>query len=242
MTTGTRKAGEFCWINMLTPQPALACEFFGKLLGWSFFEMPGMGFGVKVAGRDIGGIFDTVSPRTPSGTRPFIGVMVKVENAGATAALVRSLGGRADEPFDIGPVGRMAVCHDPNGAQFDLWQPGTMQGTEVDSALPGAPTWFETLTNDVGRAKQFYESLFGWTGESMSAPGYEYVTFKRGGDSLAGMMRITPAMADAKLEPHWSVYFTVTDVETAAREAAKLGAVICVPPAEIPGVGSFAGI
>jgi len=30
MTTGTRKAGEVCWINMLTPQPAQARVFFSR--------------------------------------------------------------------------------------------------------------------------------------------------------------------------------------------------------------------
>lgn len=28
MTTGPRSAGEFCWINMLTPQPEQARDFF----------------------------------------------------------------------------------------------------------------------------------------------------------------------------------------------------------------------
>ena len=43
MATGIRKTGEFCWINMLTPQPEQACAFFGTLLGWTYAEMPGMG-------------------------------------------------------------------------------------------------------------------------------------------------------------------------------------------------------
>ena len=67
MATGTRKTGEFCWINMLTPQPEQAREFFGQILGWSYFEMPGLGHGVKVAGRDIGGLFDLEGPNTPPG-------------------------------------------------------------------------------------------------------------------------------------------------------------------------------
>ena len=52
MTTGTPKAGDFCWINMLTPQPAEARAFFGELLGWTYAEIPGMGHGVQVGGRD----------------------------------------------------------------------------------------------------------------------------------------------------------------------------------------------
>ena len=67
MTTGTRKTGEFCWINMLTPQPAEAREFFGKLLGWTYVEMPGMGHAMQVGGRDIGGLFDLDGPNTPPG-------------------------------------------------------------------------------------------------------------------------------------------------------------------------------
>jgi uncharacterized protein len=242
MTVGTRKAGRFCWINMLSPQPSQACEFFGKLLGWTFFEMPGIGFGVKVAGHDIGGIFDTVSPRTPNGTAPIIGVMVKVDHVDAMAERVRSLGGKAEAPFDIMEAGRLAVCHDPNGANFDLWQPRKMHGTDVDSLLPGAPRWFETLTTDVDRAKTFYESLLGWTSETMNAPAFSYTRFKLGAELVAGMMEITPEMAAAHMRPHWGVYFTVTDVDATAREAGKLGATICVPPRDILNVGRFAGI
>ena len=242
MTAGTRKAGEFCWINMLTPQPAEACEFFGKLLGWTFSEMPGMGFGVKVAGRDIGGLFDVVSPRTPNGTAPMIGVMVKVESADATAEKVRALGGKAEAPFDIMQAGRMAVCHDPSGAQFDVWEPKQMHGSEVDSRLPGAPSWFETLTTGSAVAAKFYSDLFGWSAETMTAPGLMYTTFKRAGEPIAGMMEITPDMAAANVRPHWGVYFTVTDVDAAARDATKLGGGLFIPPKDIPGVGRFAGI
>jgi hypothetical protein len=63
-----------------------------------------------------------------------------------------------------------------------------------------------------------------------------------GADPVAGMMQITPEMAAARMRPHWGVYFTVTDADTAAREAGKLGATICVPPRDIPGTGRFAGI
>src|SRR4051794_9925402 len=47
MATGIRKVGEFCWTNMLTPRPVEAMEFFGRVLGWTYYEMPGMGHGVR---------------------------------------------------------------------------------------------------------------------------------------------------------------------------------------------------
>src|SRR4029079_12308132 len=99
MATGTRKTGEFCWINMLTPQPAEARAFFSELLGWTYVEMPGMGHRVQVGGRDIGGLFDLAHPNTPKGTPPLIGVMVKVASADATCEKARELGGKAKPAF-----------------------------------------------------------------------------------------------------------------------------------------------
>ena len=134
MTMGLRKPGEFCWINMITPQPAGGdARSSRELLGWTYFEMPGIGHGVRVGGHDIGGLFDLDGPNTPPGTPPHIGVMVKVESADAVVEKVAALGGKAKPPFDIMDQGRMAVCFDPNGAEFDLWEPKKSLGTDVDS-------------------------------------------------------------------------------------------------------------
>ena len=65
-----------------------------------------------------------------------------------------------------------------------------MPGTLVDAALHGAPSWFETLTTDVGRATAFYSGLFGWTPEIKPMPGYDYTRFTLGGASVAGAYRV----------------------------------------------------
>jgi predicted enzyme related to lactoylglutathione lyase len=235
-----RKAGEFCWANMVTPRPAEAREFFSRLLGWTYFEIPGHGHGVRVDGHDVGGIFDLEGPNTPPGTQPHIGGLLKVESADASCEKVVALGGTARPAFDIGDQGRMAVCTDPNGAAFHVWEAKSFHGTDVDSSLHGAPCWFEALTTDVGRATAFYSGLFGWTSEVMPMPGYDYTVFKLGTDPVAGMMQITPAMGN--LPPHWGTYFTVNDADLAAQEAVRLGARLCVPVRDIPGVGRFCGI
>ena len=132
MATGIRKAGDFCWINLLTPEPSEAMGFFAKVLGWTYFEMPGIGHGMQVGGRNIGGLFDLNGPNCPPGLPPVIGVMVKVESVDATCQKVTSLGGTVKQTMDIGEQGRMAVCHDPNGANFDIWEPKKMPGTDAD--------------------------------------------------------------------------------------------------------------
>jgi predicted enzyme related to lactoylglutathione lyase len=177
-----------------------------------------MGWAVKVGGRDIGRLFDLEGPSTPPGTPPLIGVMVKVDSADATGAKVAALGGRAMPAFDIMDGGRMAVCFDPNGAEFDLWEPRKGPGTDVDSSLPGAP----------------------WTPEVMQMPNMQYTSFKLGDAYVAGMLQRTPQMGS--MPPHWATYFTVKDVDATAREAVELGGKICVSLKDVPGVGRFCGI
>jgi len=238
--TGTRKTGEFCWINMLTPQPAEAREFFGNLLGWTYAEIPGLGHSVKAGGRDIGGLFDLNAPNTPKGIPPCIGVMVKVDSADATCEKVTSLGGKVKSAFDIMDNLRMAVCFDPNGANFDVWERKKAHGTDVDSTQPGAPSWFETLTTDVKRAAKFYSELFGWTAEATPSFALNYTTFKLGAAPVAGMLQITPRMG--KMQPYWRTYFTVRDADATAREAVELGAKINMSMKDVPGAGRFCGI
>ncbi|MFO1315610.1 MAG: VOC family protein [Burkholderiales bacterium] len=240
MATGIRKAGEFCWINVLTSQPEAARAFFSRLLGWTYVEMPGIGHRVQVGGRDVGGLFDLASPQTPPGTPPHIGVMVKVASADAAVERVKALGGRAQPAFDVMDQGRMAVCFDPNGAAFDVWEPQKGEGMDADSGQHGAPSWFESMTTDVDRAAKFYAALFDWTPEPMPMDGYTYTTFRRGDGYVAGMMAITPDMG--AVQPHWGTYFTVDDADAAARAAPALGARLYIPPMDVPGVGRFCGI
>jgi predicted enzyme related to lactoylglutathione lyase len=240
MATRIRNAGEFCWFNMLTPQPAEAREFYGKLLGWTYVELPGMGHIVQVGGRDVGGLWDLAGPNTPPGTPAHIGVMVKVGSADATGEKVTSLGGKAKPAFDVMDKGRMAVCTDPTGAEFDVWESKASHGTDVDNTLHGAPSWFETMTTDAGRATTFYSKLFGWTSEVMPSAGISYTVFKQGMEPVAGMLQITPDMG--RVPSHWGVYFTVTDVDASLRQATAAGSKICMTMKEAAGVGRFCGI
>ena len=240
MSSGTRKPSDFCWINMLTPRPGEARAFFGDLLGWTYSEIPGMGHSIKVDGHDIGGLFDLEGPNTPAGTWPLIGVMVKVENADATAAKAIALGGKADPAFDIMNAGRMSVMHDPTGAQIDVWEPKSMTGTNVDNRTHGAPSWFESLSRDSTKAAPFYCQLFGWTSHTASMGDFDYTSFLLDGQPIAGLMQITPEMGT--FPSHWGTYFTVNDAEATPKRATELGATIFVPVRPVPGIGRFCGL
>lgn len=235
---GIRKVGQFCWINILTPNPVEAMDFFTKVLGWSYAEMPAnMGHVIKVGGRDMGGLFDLNSPQTPPGTHPHIGVMVKVKSADATVEKVTSLGGKAMPAFDVMDKGRMAVCFDPNGAAFDVWEPKASQGADVDSTQHGATSWFETMTSDKDRAMAFYDKLFGWKAEAMATPNMNYYSFKHEGLPIAGMLQITPEMGN--MPSVWLTYFTVKNIDESVKLATQLGARMCMDIMAVPTVGRF---
>ena len=239
MTTGIRKAGDFCWINILTPQPAEARTFFGKLLGWTYSDMDGMGDLIEVGDKKIGGLFDIDSPQTPKGTPPVIGVMVMVDDADEMVKKVKSLGGDAKPPTDIMDNGRMVMCTDPNGANIDLWQARRQHASDADTSQHGVPSWFENYTTDGDRATKFYANLFGWTPEVMAE--MNYTTFKLGNEPpIAGMMAITPEMGE--MPSHWMTYFTVNDVDASMRSATEMGGSVFMPPHDIPDVGRFCGL
>lgn len=240
MTTRTREPGEFCWINILSPDLPGTQAFFSRLLGWTFPEMGGMGFLIEVDGHRQGGLFDLHGPQTPPGQQPVIGVMVRVTDADAMAKRVKQLGGRALTPMDIGPNGRMVVCHDPGDANFDLWQVKGAPTSDVDGTKHGAMSWFELLSDDPARDVAFYGDLFGWTTETMAMPGFEYTTFKRDGEYVAGLAPIMPEMGDMK--PAWGVYFTVDDLDVAARTAVEAGGTLLLEATDAPGVGRFCTI
>ena len=240
MAVGIRDVGDFCWINVLSPQPEKSRAFFARLMQWTYVDMAGMGHRIQLRGRDIGGFFDVISPRTPQGAEPSIGVMIKVQDANYTASRVKSLGGTAMPAFDVGGAGRMAVCFDPNGAEFDVWEPKGMPGFDVDSSLPGAPSWFEATSRNVKRDREFYGGLFGWAATEVSIPPVTYTMFSRKGPPIAGMVPSTPENAQPK--PHWGVYFTVQNPDETTKLARLMGAKIRIAPKDIPGVGRFACI
>jgi predicted enzyme related to lactoylglutathione lyase len=239
MTTGPRSIGDFCWINMLSPEPDKAKDYFGRLLRWTFGEIPGMGYSIQVGGKQIGGLFDAKNPDgTP--TAAMIGVMVKVRSADDAGARAAKLGGKSMPAFDVGPQGRMAVCYDPSGANIDVWESKASAGMDADSTLHGAPSWFECMSNDTARDATFYSDWFGWSNELVPMGAFDYTIFKHDGNMIAGMMPITPEMQG--MAPTWNTYFTVKNADETAKLATELGGSVCVPAIDVPGTGRIIGL
>jgi predicted enzyme related to lactoylglutathione lyase len=245
-----------CWIDLWPPAPDEAVTFYGGLLGWEFDERTPPGAGgryivAQLGGQDVAAIGDT---HEPEALAPVWSTYVCVGSAEDTAAAVRAAGGRVDAgPFDLGDFGRTAVCADPAGAAFRLWQPGSHRGAQLVNA-PGSWNWSDLHTRDPQGAVEFYGAVFGWVaattefGDALmwQVPGYGDVLAERDptlrerhadpgvpagfSDAIGWLQPIAADTAPADVASHWHVTFAVDDADATAARAAELGGAVVAEP------------
>ena len=231
--------GMFCWVELAAKDGPAAKKFYKSLFDWGVDDIPndaGVYSMVQKKGKNAGGLYEQ-GPQE-QGIPPHWNSYICVDNADETAEKAKKLGGNVIlGPFDVMEHGRMAVILDPAGAAFSLWQPKDHPGAAVGNE-PSSFCWNELYTTDVKKVGDFYANLFGWSREPMPTPMGEYTVFKKGDAQAAGMMQITKEMTG--MPPHWMVYFAVDDSDRTVEKAKGMGALVMVPPTDIPNIGRFA--
>jgi predicted enzyme related to lactoylglutathione lyase len=244
-----------CWVDATEPDVPAAAAFYGSLFGWETedrlpAEAPGHYFIARLDGRDVAAIGSRIDGAPPPAAwNTFIGVT----DADVAASAVAGAGGRVlVAPFDVRPAGRMAVCADPSGAVFDVWQPGTRKGAQTVNA-PGSWNWSNLHTPDPEGALAFYGEVFGWEAGALGGgsdavmwrlPGYadfleqfdselrrRHAEFgaPEGFSDCIGWMMPQAAAAEAR----WRVTFSVDDADGAAAAAVALGGRVVLAPEDM---------
>ena len=233
--------GQFCWYDLMTPDPAGAKRFYQSLLGWKVetfkFASPDQPYDMwVVGGRTFGGVSRLGEQQKSMGIPPHWLPAVEVNNVDETASKAMSLGGRVVlAAMDIPDTGRYAVITDPQGAAIAIFQAkGPFAGFDGTVEM-GKPSWHELMTTDFRRAFEFYSALFGWEKieEIDMGPGGVYFEYGMKGKMFGGMYN-RPAEMGA-MNPFWLPYFHVKDVETSTAAAKRAGAVVQNGPMEVPG-------
>ncbi|MCW2871002.1 MAG: hypothetical protein JWL99_2322 [Streptomyces oryziradicis] len=237
-------AGAPCWVNLTARDLKVATDFYGALLGWEFEHAPTR-FGdyvrAVVHGTEVAGISTGARDMELSvAWTTFFGV----ENADISAADIRDRGGTvAVGPLDF-DTGRMALCSDPGGASFGIWE--GEKGLSTRLRRVGAPVWIELRTRDAFAAAMFYGEVFGW--DKRDPEHYEVrwendrVVLVVDGHSVAGIRSGgVEAAADPRVRPRWHVYFGVADVDEAVQLTKELGGDITGEPRD-SAYGRVAGI
>ena len=141
MEIDTYEPGVPSWIDLGSPDPQGAADFYGALFGWDAPEGPPETGGYRVAmvgDRAVAGIGQAQNPGPPVWA-----TYIAVESADATAEKVTAAGGQVIlPPMDVLDVGRMAVFTDSVGAFFSVWQAGTHPGAQLVNE-PGTWSWSE---------------------------------------------------------------------------------------------------
>jgi predicted enzyme related to lactoylglutathione lyase len=237
-----------CWIDTAQPDPEAAVAFYRGLFGWEFEDvMPPESPAPYLVARLAGGDVAAVSSQ-PEGGEAAWNTYIWVADADETAAKVRAAGGTVlSEPMDAGDAGRMAVCADPSGAGFRLWQPNRHRGAAVVNE-PGSLNFNDLHTNDVESARAFYGAVFGWellNGGMWALPAYgdfleartpgtrarnaEFGAPPRFEEVVASLLRIDgPA--------RWGITLAVDDADAIAARAQELGGNVLVAPVDAPWV------
>src|SRR5436190_1019097 len=97
--------------------------------------------------------------------------------------------------------------------------------------------WFEIQADDVGRARSFYSSLFGWKLEKFPGP-KEYWHIDTGGEDASpdgGLMK-----REAPQQQGITNYILVPSVDQFAAKVQKLGGKVCMAKTAVPQMGYFA--
>lgn len=132
--------GAPCWFELATTDQSAARTFYSQLFGWSVNDVPigeGMLYSMyQLSGRDVGAGYTMMPDMIAAGVPPHWAVYFAASNADRTAQMVTELGGSIVQPaFDVMEHGRMAVCKDPEGAVFSLWQPKSHTGATAMDEL-----------------------------------------------------------------------------------------------------------
>ena len=244
-----------CWIDLNVPDVEAAVAFYGGLFGWEFEDTTPPGAPVRYLVALLGGGTVAAIASQPEGRDRAVAwdTYVRVADADATAAGVRAAGGSVlSEPIDIGDSGRTALCADPDGAGFCLWQARGHRGAAVVNEH-GSLNFNDLRTRDVGAAGAFYGAVFGWElldvggGYAWALPGYGDFLEQRNPGMRAGMAamgapeRFEDVVASVRQitdhePPRWDVTFAVDDADAIAARAADLGGRVLAAPFDAPWV------
>jgi len=233
-------AGVTSWIDLESPDLDAAEAFYTALFGWTYEratppEAPQPYDIVRLDGSDVAGMGVSAEGQAAAGWNTYIAV----DDIEATCAAVGLAGGTVvDPPTPAGEGGIGAVCQDPSGVEFRLWQAKRRLGAQLVNA-PGAWNFSDLHTADPAGAQAFYERVFPWRFVDMGfatmiqVPGYgdhlaatsDPDIFERQAFAPEHFADVVSGFAPAgTLGSGWFVSFSVADRDDTASLAESLGA------------------
>ena len=242
-----------CWIDSGRRNGDSAVAFYGKLFGWEFTDVAPPGSGNYFLARKDGKLVGAIGVGEYNNENPVWNTYIQVDNADAAAKAVVEAGGTGTmDPTDAGEAGRMAFFTDPAGAEFAIWQPGSLKGAELVNS-PGSWNSSDLHTNDVQASIAFYREVFGWQTDLLEFGDFRSWLFRLPGygdfleqydpeiRSRQAADNAPPGFEDAvgwmseltEGSPRFAVTFAVEDTDATVALCEQLGGKVVQPAATI---------
>jgi predicted enzyme related to lactoylglutathione lyase len=236
--------GEFCWVDLATPDLGAALKFYEQVFGWQTEpQKPGDsadhgGYTMfQHDGHIVAGAMQFVEQLQAAGVPAFWNSYINVPDIAAATDKARQLGAEIHaEPQEVPGVGWYGYLKDPTGAGVGLWQATNFRGaTRVND--PGYFCWNELATRDMDKARDFYAEMFGWEYQKNEHSPSRYDMIMNAGRANGGIMEMTAEWGD--IPPYWGVYFSVTAANDTAQRIKSAGGKLHCEPFDIP-IGKIA--
>ncbi len=141
------------WLELNTPDPGRAREFYGALFGWTFEDDLCLLNGLPIA---------AIRPLGEGYEGPEWTVFFAADDCDGVAGRVSAAGGRiVRAPYEDGMRGRAALVSDTVGARFGLWQGRELVGTRLVNGY-GTFIFNELYTVEQEKTHGFYREVFGY--------------------------------------------------------------------------------
>lgn len=222
--------GTPCWVDLSTPDPQQARDFYTAVLGWAYDIQSEAYFGYSMARTNDGVVAGIGQPPSGSEAPSAWTIYLAVADVSAATRSWKEAGGQIlVEPFEVPAKGHMAIATDPTGGVVGLWQPTEHHGFDVIGP-PGSACWFELNSWKSEDARDFFVGQFGHTANRMEGMHY-YVVNDRERPRF-GVLQMTEEWEG--LPPHWVVYFSVSDVDGATAAVKANGGEVKHGPFDSP--------
>jgi predicted enzyme related to lactoylglutathione lyase/predicted Ser/Thr protein kinase len=226
----TRRAHEFCWVELATNDLARAERFYAGVFEWQFATNPSPEREAVTARHLHGAIADLYQVSDSArrrGVRPHWLSYIAVPDTDEAVRRALTLGATVLRgPLDSGRNGRFAVLRDPTGARIAVWQAGLHHGATFEAGTLGSWRWFERVADDSSEAAKFYTRWLGWSAEQIDESATQLLFH----DS-SPIAAIDPATRDLRFDAAtWIIYFLVDDCDTAVARAKEQGGAVIARP------------
>ncbi len=235
------------WIDLSTKDGDGAKVFYSSLFDWDYQDnlmVTGQMYSLAlINGSAVAAINHLLPEQWPFWSKPAWNLYLAVDDIDEVAIGVAKHGGTIlSHPFHISEAGRGMDVADPTGAVIRFWEPGSHIGAE-SSDRHGSMSWSVLATNMPEVAGQFFADLLGLNIAQDLGPSLDgerrYIVMSSLGPAFE-IVQLVRQHGEFAVQPYWTKFFRVNDVDTAIATATAMGGKLLTGPMSLPNLSQVA--